>query len=204
MPTAETERIRCFIAVDLEPQVRAGLRALIEEFARCKSDVRWVRGEGVHVTLKFLGWVEAPRLEPIHAAVAAAVGDRPALRVRARGLGAFPSLRRPRVLWVGLEGDGLAPLAAAVEAAMQPLGFEPEKRGFTPHVTLGRVNGMRGWSRVEEMFKTHLSDDFGESAVTAVVIYRSTLRPDGAIYTPLWTIPLRWHKEGEQHDNTGH
>ncbi len=197
----EAERIRSFIAVDLAAPVRTALRRLIDELARPKADIRWVRAEGLHITLKFLGWVEAARLEKVHAALAAAIADQAALQLRAHGLGAFPSLRRPRVLWVGLEGAGLAELAARVEAAMVRMGFEAEKRAFTPHVTLGRVSSLRGWARVEELFKAHLDDEFGESGVDTVVIYRSTLRPDGALYTPLWTIPLGRHKEGVHYGN---
>ena len=203
MLNTDTERIRCFIAVDIAAPVRAKLREVIEQCAHRKSDVRWVRGDGLHVTLKFLGWIEARRLQQIEAALAQALQGRPALRIRVGGLGAFPSLRRPRVLWVGLEGDGLGELAECVEQAMDRLGFEPEKRGFTPHITLGRVNGMRGWSHVEDTLKTHLTEDFGESAVEAVTLYGSTLRPDGAIYTPLWTIPLGQNREGDPHDNDG-
>jgi 2'-5' RNA ligase len=198
MRVAEDAKIRSFIAVDLSAPVRAALQRLRDQFAQLKCEVRWVRVEGVHVTLKFLGGVEPARLEQIQTALAAAVTGQPALRVRARGLGAFPNLRRPRVLWVGLEGEDLAALAARVDQGMSWLDFEPEKRGFTPHITLGRVNGMRGWSHVEELFKAHLSDDFGECIVDAVTIYRSTLRPDGAVYTPLWTIPLSRNKGGTQ------
>ncbi len=196
MPAAEEGKIRSFVAVDLDAPVQAALRRLLAQFAALKCDVRWVRAAGLHVTLKFLGWVDAARLDAVHTALAAAIAGQPALVVRARGLGAFPTLRRPRVLWVGLEAEGLAGLAARVEEATTGLGFEPENRAFTPHITLGRVNGMRGWSRVEEVFKAHLSDDFGECIVDAVTMYRSTLRPDGAVYTPLWTIPLSRHKEG--------
>jgi 2'-5' RNA ligase len=92
----------------------------------------------------------------------------------------------------------LAPLAAAVEGVTSQLGFEPESRALAPHITLGRVNGTRGWSRVEEVFKAHLSDEFGSSTVDRVTMYRSTLRPDGAVYTPLWTIPLGRNKGGPQ------
>ncbi len=198
MPAAEDGKIRSFIAVDLSAPVRAALGHLLDQLRRLKCDIRWVRAEGMHVTLKFLGWVDAARLEQVHTALAAAIDKQPALPLRVRGLGAFPTLRRPRVLWVGLESDGLAELAAQVEEAMSRLGFELEKRAFTPHTTLGRVNGMRGWSGVEEVFKAHLSDDFGECIVDAVTIYRSTLRPDGAVYTPLWTIPLSRNKGGTQ------
>jgi 2'-5' RNA ligase len=202
-PKSDSERLRCFIAIDIAAPVCAALRDVIEQFARRKSDVRWVRGDGLHVTLKFLGWIDARRLQQIEAALAQVLRGRPALRVRVRGLGAFPSFRRPRVLWVGLEGDGLGELAACVEQAMNQLGFDPEKRGFTPHITLGRVNGMRGWSHVEDTLKTHLTEDFGESTVEVVTLYRSTLHPDGAIYTPLWTIPLGQNREGASDDNHG-
>ncbi len=196
MPGGQDGKIRSFIAVDLSAPVHAALGRLLDDLRGLKCDVRWVRAEGMHVTLKFLGWVETNRLAQVHESVAAAVASAPALRVRARGLGAFPGWRRPRVLWVGLEGEGLAALAHTVEAAVIRLGFEPERRAFTPHITLGRVSGMRGWSRVEEVFKTHLSDDFGESLIDTVTIYRSTLHPHGAVYTPLWTISLSRNKEG--------
>jgi RNA 2',3'-cyclic 3'-phosphodiesterase len=201
MCPSEVERIRSFVAVDLGGAVRAAMQELLAQFARLKADIRWVRREGLHVTLKFLGAVEAPRLERVHAAVAAAVADRPALQLRVQGLGAFPSLRRPRVLWVGLHGHGLVELAACVVAAVTPLGFEPETRAFTPHVTLGRVNGLRGWPRLEELVEAHREDEFGTTDIDAVTIYRSTLRPGGSMYTPLWTIPLLRNKEGVHYDN---
>lgn len=192
---SESERIRSFVAIDVAPPVLKALQGLHAELARHKADVRWVRPEGLHATLKFLGYVEAPRLEKVHVALAAAVQTHATLRVRVQGLGAFPTLRRPRVLWVGLEGAGLAELAAGVDAALEPLGFERERRGFTPHITLGRVNSLRGWPQLEADFKAHLADDFGDSDVSAVTIYQSTLRRDGAVYSPLWTIPLGRHKE---------
>jgi RNA 2',3'-cyclic 3'-phosphodiesterase len=194
---SESERIRSFVAIDVAPPVLKALQELREELARVQADVRWVRPEGLHATLKFLGAVEPPRLEEVHTTLLAAVGAQVAVRVRAHGLGAFPTLRRPRVLWVGLEGERLAELASRVDAALEPLGFEREKRGgFTPHITLGRVNSLRGWPRLEETFKAHLADDFGDSDIDGVTIYRSTLRRDGAVYTPLWTIPLERYKEG--------
>lgn len=182
--------------MDLEAPVRLAVQTLLGEFRRIKADVRWVRAEGMHVTLKFLGWVDGPLLERVHAALATAVPAQPALQVHVRGIGAFPTLRRPRVLWVGLQGAGLVELAAHVDRVVTPLGFEPERRAFTPHITLGRVSSMRGWSHVEELFKAHLDDDFGASGVRAVTVYRSTLRPDGAVYTALWTIPLGENKGG--------
>jgi 2'-5' RNA ligase len=87
-----------------------------------------------------------------------------------------------------------------VEEALSSVGFAPERREFTPHVTLGRVNSLRGWSALEEVCKTHLDDDFGSTDVDAVTIYRSTLRPDGAFYSVLFTFPLNQHRKESRHD----
>jgi len=127
------------------------------------------------------------------AACARGTGPLPA---RVRGLGGFPSLHRARVLWVGLEAPGLAELAGAIDHAVAPLGVEPERRPFAGHITVGRVGGTRGWHRVEALFDAHRDDVFGDCCFEAVTIYRSTLRPDGAVYTPLWQIPLSGQREG--------
>jgi len=196
---SNSTRIRSFVAVDLGAPVQHAVRALQDELVRIKADVRWVRPEGLHVTLKFLGSVEATRLERVRVALATALADQPALHVHVHGLGAFPGWRRPRVVWIGLQGDGMVQLAARVEDALAPLGFEREQRPFTPHLTVGRVNSPRGWARLEEVCKAHLDDDFGESDIDAVTIYRSTLQRGGAVYTLLWTIPLDQVK-GASHD----
>ncbi len=187
----EISRIRSFIAIDLAAPVGTAIGVLQHELAGTQADVRWVRADGMHVTLKFLGAVEAPHLERVHTALANALQTQPALHVRAHGVGAFPSLRRPRVLWVGLQAQGLGELAACVDSAVAPLGFAAERRAFTPHITLGRVNSMRGWKAVAAHLEAHVDDDFGTCTVDAVTIFRSTLRPTCAVYTPLWTIPLQ-------------
>ena len=197
---AESSRIRSFVAVDLEQQVLEVLRVLQAELARAGADVRWVRPTGMHVTLKFLGAVETARLERVHAALREAVPTQPVTHLRVRGLGAFPSLRRPRVVWAGLVGDGMVALATCVEQALKPLGFPAEKRPFAPHVTLGRVKSMRGWERLEEALKAHLDDDCGATIVDRVVIYRSTLHRDGAVYALLWTIRLGRNKTEPTND----
>ncbi len=197
----DSDRIRSFIAVDLDPTVLAAVGSLQRELAGCAADVRWVRPAGMHVTLKFLGGIAPSLLDQVHHAVQQALADRPAVRLLVRGLGAFPSLQRPRVLWVGLTGAGLALLAEHVEGAVTPLGFAAERRRFSPHLTLGRVNSLRGWPQLKEIFAAHAADDFGATTISAVTVYRSVLRPDGAVYTPLYKIVLHENKEGAIHDN---
>ncbi|MBI4516612.1 MAG: RNA 2',3'-cyclic phosphodiesterase [Deltaproteobacteria bacterium] len=196
---SEPAHIRAFVAVDLVPQVRLGLVQLKAELARTRADVRWVRDDGLHATLKFLGAVAAERLEAVGEAVAQVAAAVPEFAAHVRGLGAFPSLKRPRVCWVGIEAAQLAVLARAVENALVPLGFAAEARPFHAHVTLGRINSPRGWPALEEMLKQHWNDDFGVSPVDCITVYRSDLRAGGAVYTALWTRRLAASTRGADH-----
>jgi 2'-5' RNA ligase len=171
---------------------------VIEEIAKVRSalqeakgDIRWTRVEGLHLTLKFLGDIDRSQVESILQVLHETTRERPALHLVAQGLGAFPNLRRPRILWVGLSGEGLKELSEAVETGLMPLDFPPEEREFNPHLTLGRVRSPRGWDRVLTVLKEHEHALFGESIVDQVTLYQSNLRPDGAVYTPLGSVPFR-------------
>jgi len=191
--------VRTFIAVDLAPEVRAAIARLKGDLARVRSEVRWVRDDGLHATIKFLGSVQAERFDDVRDAVVRAAASVASFSARVRGLGAFPSIKRPRVVWVGLETPALGKLAKEIEDALLPLGFAAEERPFHAHVTLGRVSGQRGWPSVETILKAHWTDDFGTSPVDHVTIYRSDLRPGGAVYTILWTIGLSDSRREEIH-----
>jgi 2'-5' RNA ligase len=202
---AYVEHLRAFIAVDLPV---AALRALAKGQAELRAAwekaggprVRWVPVENVHVTLKFLGSVPAPVTEAVAEALDALAGGRRAPRVWVRGMGAFPSLGRPRVVWAGLDDQAgaLAALADAVDARCEALGFRREKREYKPHVTLGRVKeDGGGGSRValEEVISPLATRDFGEATVREVILYRSDLTPKGAHYTSLHRAPLGGARE---------
>jgi len=183
--------IRAFIAVSLAAPVIeeiAKVRAVLQE---AKGDIRWTRVEGLHLTLKFLGDIERNQVEPLLAALRETMRDRLPLHILAQGLGAFPNLRRPRVLWVGLSGEGLPEMSEAIETALMPLDFPPEEREFTPHLTLGRVRSLRGWEHVLAGVKEYEHTRFGESTIDQVTLYQSELRPDGAVYTSLGSAPLQ-------------
>lgn len=185
------KKVRSFIAVDLDEQARARLSRLQKELSESRADVRWVRLQGLHVTLKFLGYVENSRLEAVRYAVHRVVRQYRPWYIRLREVAAFPSLRRPRVLWVGVEDQGeLLSLATALEQALVALGFDRDERSFTPHVTLGRVNSLPSWEQLENQLTGYLGASLGESRVDRVMIYRSDLQRGGAVYTPLWTIGL--------------
>ncbi len=182
--------IRAFIAVNLAAPVIEEIAKVQAALQKAQGDIRWTRTEGLHLTLKFLGDIARNQVEPILTAMREALREPPALRVLAQGLGAFPNLRRPRVLWAGLSGERLPELSRAIETALMPLDFPPEEREFTPHLTLGRVRSLRGWERVLALVKEYEHARFGESTVDQVTLYQSELRPNGAVYSPLGSVPL--------------
>ena len=115
----------------------------------------------------------------------------PRFTINAKGLGVFPDLKRPRVLWVGLGGNELAVLASKVESALEPLGFAREKRGFTPHLTVGRWRQFDGsGKKLAQELESWKHFNFGDSRVVAVILFQSVLKPQGALYFPLKTVPL--------------
>lgn len=192
------DAVRAFLAVDLAADVHAALIQLKRELAAQVPSVRWVRDEGLHATIKFLGNIASAQIDPLRQALVPVVSRVEAFTVRAHALGAFPSPTRPRVIWVGLLGDALSGLTDPVERALEPQGFARERRSLHCHITLGRIDAPQAWARVADALKSHASDDFGSSRITEVVAYRSLLQRGGAVYTRLWTIELA-DREGGFH-----
>lgn len=191
--------VRAFVAVDPGPAVHTALVRLKNTLAAVDADVRWVGDGGLHVTLKFLGATAPASLDQLRAGLADTLRDRLAIPVHVSGLGAFPSRNRPRVVWVGVTGDGLDDVARAVETAAVAAGFPAEERPFRPHITLGRVRGPRGARRLETALGAQGDADCGAGVVNEVIAYRSDLHRTGAVYTKLWTIPLVKPTEGDSH-----
>lgn len=183
-------RIRSFVALPLPDETRRAL-ADLRAAAPAGAPVRWVAAGSIHLTLKFLGEVEGERLDAARRALASFPWNLGAFAYTLAGVGGFPSLSRPRVLWVGVtEGAGrLVELADAVERALGPLGFPREERAFSPHLTIGRVKGPgpAGWATA---FARAARFGPEEVPATEVLLYESKLLPSGARYTPLLTVAL--------------
>jgi RNA 2',3'-cyclic 3'-phosphodiesterase len=182
------DEVRAFFAVELsEPARRAA--AEVASWLRDQPggrDVRWVRAEGLHVTLRFLGNVPTSRIGPLTAAAARAARSHAPFTLRLGEVHGFPSARRPRVVALSLEpGAPLATLAAAVESAVVAEGWPPEPRAFRAHVTLGRIQGRRP-PRLEEVPVPACAP----FEVRELVLLRSRLGPGGSTYIPLERIAL--------------
>ncbi len=188
---------RLFLAINLPAEVKKHLAHIQEELARLGADVRWVRPEGIHLTLKFLGEVPDSKIDQITSVAEEAIRESglKALHLGLKGLGAFPPTGSPRVVWVGLTGDlrELALLQKKLEEKLALLGFKEEKRPFVPHITLGRVKSSRGRKALtEEIFRRREEEivPAKKLLVSEIILYKSTLHPRGAIYTPLRRIPF--------------
>jgi 2'-5' RNA ligase len=180
--------MRVFVAMDIPEDVRSSLAALTAKLRPACRNARWVRIEGLHVTLKFIGEVPSEKVDAIKTALAALPLCDP-IPLNFRGLGFFPNDRRPRVLWTGIEaGTDLAALAAAVEAALDPLGIPHDERTFAPHLTLARFEAPRVLNAMQEAVKKSSGIKFGSATVKEFHLYQSVLKPGGAEYTRLATF----------------
>jgi 2'-5' RNA ligase len=185
--------LRVFIAVETSAAVRQRASELIESLRAARADVKWVDPANLHLTLKFLGDAPAADVAKIAEAVRGAVAPLPPFELEVGGAGAFPTVARPRTIWIGA-GEGSEPmveLAKAIDKAMRPLGFPREQRPYSPHLTIGRIRkpgpGLRELSEA-----VHRADSFaaGRMHVDEVVVFSSQLTPQGSVYTALGRLGL--------------
>lgn len=203
----ENSTVRVFIALDLPAATKFPLSRAIAELQRAiPSGVRWVDPAGIHLTLKFLGDIEAGRIEPVLDAMGQGAGEfgAAALSLRLSGLGVFPNLREPRVLWAGVKGDlaALGRLQQGVDESCAALGFARERRPFRPHLTLGRVRDSAPATTRRDVGEAVAAlsaapkpepeavEPGADWPATEIHLIRSNLTPHGAIYTSLGAAPL--------------
>jgi len=187
-----TDIIRTFIAVEIPDDIKAAMKEVQGTLRKTVAEVGWVRPEGVHLTLKFLGGIGADIIPDLGAAVEAAVGGVAPFQLSVRGVGVFPTPKAPRVVWLGVEGelDRLAELYECVEGACEGLGFKREDRPFKPHLTLGRVKSPKGRGALVNALTEFEGVELGAINVESVSVMKSELRPSGAIYTEMRRISM--------------
>jgi 2'-5' RNA ligase len=182
--------MRLFAGMPMPEAARREIEALLEELRAADWPVRWVRAEGLHLTLKFYGEVAAERLEVIDESIRMAARGARAMALRLDALGAFPSAARPRVLWVGIDGPAaLAALWERLEQGGEALGFAPEGTPFRPHVTLGRV---REGQRLPPRALDGYQQRYERTAFVAdrLVLYESVLTKQGPRYDERLALEL--------------
>jgi 2'-5' RNA ligase len=177
-------KLRGFLALDLDPPAKQRVVELMERLRSEVPGVRWVRPDGLHLTLRFLGWTDEATLARIGQALAGPARACAPAEVPLGGLGLFPERGAPRVLWVGLVlPEPMHALQRAGEEAARRERFEPEDRAFQPHLTLGRWKDRAPRPTLPVV-------ELGTTRIDRLTLYRSDLRPDGAVYTPLKVFEL--------------
>lgn len=183
--------IRAFFAISLPWEFKEEIARLQDILKKTRAEVKWVRPESVHLTLKFLGQVAEDIIDPLAEAASVKASQTQALTLTLNGTGVFPGPRRPRVAWLGLAGDlgRIIDLQRGLEESAEKFGFAREKRTFSPHLTLGRIRSSKGIKEfITELDR--LDPKPLEFMASEVVLFRSELKPTGAIYTPLKKLPL--------------
>lgn len=177
--------LRAFIAVTLPTEVRQLLHGFQTKLTTAGAPVKWVETENLHLTLVFLGTIGQDRVPAILDAMRTAATGTPAFTAKVSGLGVFPNPHKTQVVWAGLTegGEALANLQRKLAAKLMPLGFKPDSRPFRPHLTLGRF---RAGARRPELGEIEPVS----APLERLVLYRSQLRPEGAVHTPIASFDL--------------
>lgn len=179
--------MRLFVAFDVPEETRRQLHSLIDDFATVCRGARFVRPEGIHITLKFIGHVDDSLVADIQKALSGVHRDKP-LDVAFRHFGFFPNEKHPRVFFVSIEaGKDLAALAAEIDNRLALLGIAKETRAFQPHLTLARFKTTEGLPELRKKIASLPAQDFGGGAVSEFHLYESMLKSGGAVYTKLST-----------------
>lgn len=187
------DRLRVFIAVDIEdPILLSALERVKDALVATGAPMKPVETHNLHITLRFIGEVPRGLVDEIVRSVLSKV-EFLRFEVEFKGLGAFPSTLRPRVVWVGVsEGaDQLARIHEAIEKGLRRLGIRPEREKFVPHVTLARIKGSRNLSAIVKLIQEYEDYVFGRMVVDKVRLKKSTLTPRGPIYETLWEVKAK-------------
>ncbi len=192
MVHAMSETIRAFIAFSLPENVVSSIRRVQEELKTFGFKMRWVPPENIHLTLRFLGDINAADSKAIQAAMEKAAAPYPPIPLVAKGFGVFPGIKRPRVLWVGLSGrlDLLSACHRALEDNLATNGFPSETRPFTGHLTLSRVKGKIDPKKLGDALRRFESFQSESFFADKLILFKSELKPSGAVYSKLLSVSM--------------
>ena len=188
--------LRAFIALEIPAKVQKDIYHATSSLRNgTGSLIRWVPAENIHLTLKFLGDISPPNVEFLAQMIRAEADSHHSFDIHLTGLGSFPSPKRPRVIYIGIQAPAeLEALQHAVESAARRLGYESEDRSFSPHLTIGRVKQnvlASDQQKIRHALEETNIDSLGTARVDSVHLYKSDLKPTGSVYTKLFSAPLK-------------
>ncbi len=189
---ADEGRVRAFLAIDLPGELKGGIERIQERLRQQVTGVRWTKAESIHLTLKFFGDVSDEEISALSGVVEKAAADAPPLSLGVGTLGAFPGTQKPRVLWIGMDGDtdALSRLQQGIERGLETCGFKREERSFKPHLTLGRCRDPREVTGLETAMGKKNEYRAGRFTAQGLTLFKSDLKPGGAVYSVLAFFPF--------------
>lgn len=182
-----SKTIRTFIAIEIPKTVISKIRELQDAIKAYGFKIRWVRAENIHLTLKFLGDIEEIKINEIAEAVSKTAEKHSPISLKAKGIGVFPGIKRPRVLWVGLAGqlEALVKLQTTLDKNLIVLDFPREKRPFKGHLTMGRIKDRIDVKKLGDALMAFRRFESETFTAGQIILYKSELTPSGAVYTEL-------------------
>ena len=188
--------LRAFLAVEIPHELRQAVCLATSDLRKeTESLIRWVAVENMHLTLKFLGDVSPTNVDFLTQMLSAQTEHFDCFDIHISGLGSFPNMKRPRVIYVGIQAPAvLEALQHGLESASRRLGYESEERAFAPHLTIGRVKQnitATEQQKIRRALEATTIDSLGTARVDSVHLYKSDLKPSGSVYTRLFSAPLK-------------
>jgi 2'-5' RNA ligase len=184
--------IRTFIAIELPEKIIYTISKVQEEIKSYGLKIRWVRPENIHLTLKFLGDIQEADTEKVARAVSESVTGHPPISLAVKGIGVFPGIRRPRVIWLGVSNqlDVLTTFQKTLDEKLEAIGFPKEKRPFRGHLTLGRIKSKIDPKTLNDVLKEFTRFESESFSADRIILYKSELKPKGPVYTKLANLLL--------------
>ena len=176
--------LRTFIAIEIDPPHKQKLTNLISTLKQSDSEVKWVNGTQMHLTLKFLGNIEETKVQEISDALTSIANSTREFTITLSNIGTFPNVKRPRVIWIGIDKgkNELKLLAGQIETELEKLGFPKETRDFKSHLTLGRVRSPKNLKNLTKLLTEVSFQSESAIKINKLILFQSTLTPKGAIY----------------------
>ncbi|MDI6793364.1 MAG: RNA 2',3'-cyclic phosphodiesterase [bacterium] len=187
-----SENIRCFIAIPLTQEIKEELVNIQEKLKKSDAGVKWVSPDSIHLTLKFLGDIPRIRLSSVSKMIKEVAHKKTWFEMSLSSLGAFPSIGKPRIVWIGIE-DGqeeLKELAEKLDLKLRSIGLPGEEREFVPHLTLGRVKKLDNRDKLVEIIHSIKAVFTEKMQVTKINLMKSQLTSTGPIYSVISTAHL--------------
>jgi 2'-5' RNA ligase len=180
---------RAFLAVEMDKGFN--VESLLPKLEMSGADLKLVERQNMHITLKFLGDTGEDRIEGIGEAMETSVKGKAPFELRFRGMGAFPGPMSIKVVWVGMQGgEPLGQISRSLDEELSKIGFPVDGRGFSPHITLGRVRTPRRWGSLPALIDRYAQEDFGRMIVEKVALKKSVLGPRGPAYSTVLEVKL--------------